>query len=303
MRRAITALAVLALGAGIAQAQPSDLSNGVFITHHPPGIVDSAMWGSWCPNYAEFAITTCEEQNPTIPLGEGERGVWYVLGAFDGDKTWCGVEFGLSYIAETVLIDGCGQCPTDALILPTGDWPGPGSGIAIATTASQWSGNFQPVFWFTSIAYGAGEIQIVANPETGFGGFANCMTPPTAYPAVCFGALGLYQDGVTCCPVPPLPHACCVGNECVLVYWADECTAQGGIDHPEWATCDGNPCGSHLPNVCCVGHECFLVWETECAAMEGHWLPDVYDCGPPNPCDMYTPAAPTSWGAIKAVFR
>jgi hypothetical protein len=300
MSRALVVLALMGLGAGIAHAQPSNLSGGIFICHHVPH-TDWTVGPPYCYDYEDYAISSCEEQVSQI---SDQRALWYVLAYFPtGDKVWCGVEFGLSYIAETVLIDGCGQCPTDALILPTGDWPGPGSGIAIATTSSYWSGNFQPVFWFTSIAYSAGEIQIVANPETGFGGFANCVTPPTAYPAVCFGALGLYQDGVTCCPPPTLPHACCVGNECVLVYWADECTAQGGIDHPEWATCDGNPCGSYLPNVCCVGHECFLVWETECAAMQGHWLPDLYTCGPPNPCDMYTPAAPTSWGAIKAVFR
>jgi hypothetical protein len=301
MSRALLVLALMGLGVGIALGQPSNLSGGVFICHYVPEF-DYTVDPDPCGDYPEhYAISNCGQQ---ITRADTESGiVWYVLAAFNDDKVWCGTEFGLNYAQETCVITGSGQCPENALIIPSGGWPGPGTGISIAATTTPWSGNFQPVFWFTSYAYGAGEIRIVPHPATGFGGFSNCATPPTMYAAACFGALGLYQDGIACCPAPAMPHACCVGNECVLVYSANDCTAQGGVDHPDWASCDGNPCGGYLPSVCCVGHECVVVWEEECAAIGGHWLPDLYSCGPPNPCDQYTPATPTTWGAIKAVYR
>jgi hypothetical protein len=55
--------------------------------------------------------------------------------------------------------------------------------------------------------------------------------------------------------------------------------------------------------VCCVGVTCSLVQEGECAALQGEWHPEWESCGPPNPCDVYTPAEGTTWGGVKARFR
>jgi hypothetical protein len=55
--------------------------------------------------------------------------------------------------------------------------------------------------------------------------------------------------------------------------------------------------------VCCLGHLCQLVPESECAAMQGQWHPEWDSCGPPNPCDVYTPAERSSWGELKVRYR
>jgi hypothetical protein len=55
--------------------------------------------------------------------------------------------------------------------------------------------------------------------------------------------------------------------------------------------------------VCCVGHDCYLLTEAECAEMQGIWHPEWDDCGPPNPCDIYTPADKSTWGKIKDTYR
>jgi hypothetical protein len=55
--------------------------------------------------------------------------------------------------------------------------------------------------------------------------------------------------------------------------------------------------------VCCVAHTCYLIHEAECGAMQGHWHPEWTSCGPPNPCDVYTPSNPKSWGTIKNEYR
>jgi hypothetical protein len=147
------------------------------------------------------------------------------------------------------------------------------------------------VYWFVSYSYYGDPllVQLTANPGTGFGGFVNCLNPPTAHPAACFGALGINRDGIACCPPTSWPHACCVGSECVLVVDSGECEALGGWDHPEWLSCHPNPCPPvpPFPRVCCVNGVCYLVTEEECEAMGGIYYPELPDCDlifcPPPP--------------------
>lgn len=304
MKRVLLALALAGLGVGVAYAQPDILTDGVFIFHSPPGLVYTSDITDYCPVYAQYAITRCDQENPQVMSGTGA--VWYVLAAWNDAKHWCGTEFGLgAYDPGIVGIAAYGQCPTSALVIPYGTWPGPNTGISLAAAGTPWDGNFQPVYWFGAYAYYPGLVPLTAHPGTGFGGFADCLTPPTSYPAYAYGAMGLYQTGVPACPPVPTQHVCCVGELCYLVLTADECAAMGGVYHPEWDSCGPpNPCEViPVPAVCCIGHECFLVLEDECAAMGGIWHPEFPDCGPPNPCDIYTPAEPSSWGAIKAIYR
>ena len=122
-------------------ADEDDLSNGVFIAHHPPGIqftVPSPPEG-WCQHYLDnFAIYSCEEQNPRIDGGVGEGSVWYVISAWEEEKIWCGTEFGFeSYdpgIFGFVEWDHCCAPGVECLEIPTGPWPGPGAGTAFVTT-------------------------------------------------------------------------------------------------------------------------------------------------------------------------
>lgn len=310
MKRVLLALALIGLGAGLAYAQPDNLTNGVFLTHYPPGLVYTTDISDWCAQYPTHAITDFTQQNPNIPDSDGH--VWYVLAAWnltEPAKVWCGTEFGFgAYDGTAFAFVASGQCPTDCLVIPTAGWPGPNQGIAIAATATPWTGNFQPVYWFAGYAYYPGVMPLGPNPATAFGGFANCLTPPTPYPAYAFGAMGLLGTPGIAVPEPPPSgggvHACCVGMDCVLVNTTDECLALGGVDHPEWGSCDGNPCFVETPAVCCVGHECSIVLEADCILMGGHFLPDQFDCNvTPSPCDQYTPVEPSSWGAIKAIYR
>jgi hypothetical protein len=292
----------------VASADPTNLSDGVFITHYPPGLIYTTDPTDWCATYGQYQITNCEQQNPQILTEQGA--VWYLLAAWtDSDKVWCGAEFGIgSYDPNAFAWTGNNVCPNDIdyLKIPAGAWPGPGSGMTIAVGANgaPWSGNFRPLFWFAGYAYYPGLIPFGTNPNTGFGGFANCASPPASFPAICYGAMGLYIPGLPCCPPQPVPAVCCVGEECYLVF-EPECQVMGGVFHPEWDTCvPENPClNPQEPDVCCLGHECLFIFEQDCAAMGGMWHPEFDDCFNPNPCDMYTPVEPSSWGAIKAIYR
>jgi hypothetical protein len=257
----------------------ADLADGVLIAHHPPGLVYTDGT-DWCAAYAPIHI--CADQNPIIDDG-AHAVVWYVLAAWSGDRTWCGVELGLGgYNPSIVQWVDHGACPSSALTIPSGSWPGPGTGIAIAATSQNWQGNYQPVYFLACYAYGTGTIPLTSNPATGFGGFANCLTPPASYEADCFGAMGLFEPGTVCCPPATVPRVCCVGETCSLVL-EEECAVLGGAWHPGWGSCGPpNPCST--ARVCCVGEVCHFVHEDECSSLGGVWHPEWYTCGPPEPC-------------------
>jgi hypothetical protein len=303
--RVLAALALTVLGASLACAQPSNPAGGVFIAHYVPSPDYTAAAG--CASYEEHAISDCQEQVPRID--NHSASIWYVLAAFDGgDRVWCGTEFGLgAFDPHAIAFLENGVCLAGAIVIPTEGWPGPNEGIAIAATTEGWSGNYRPVYWFGCYAYSSALIPLTSNPATGFGGFANCSTPSIMYPAACFGAMGLFRDGVTCCQSDPMPHACCVGDACHLVFVSAECDALGGVDHPEWPSCDGDPCYTPPPppRVCCIGFcDCVLATEDECASLNGvfHAEYDSCDAEPVPPCCI-GPVDPMSWGAIKASYR
>jgi hypothetical protein len=288
MKRVLLTLALLGLGVGMASAQVDDLTGGVFIAHHDPAMVASVPLEGYCQQYLDgFAIMDCESQNPMIETQDPV--VWFLLSAFNGEKEWCGTEFGFGdYDPYNFIFTLFGPCaPGGYLEIPSSDfWPGPNEGTAIVTTDTPWTGNFMPVYFFEGYAYYnlPGVIPIDVDPPTGFGGWGNCLTPPQDFDAACFPAMGLLTAGVPCCPAVPT-GACCVGEDCYEVT-REECAGMQG----EYLG-DGTDCGPPNPcapprGACCVGEECYApVTEDECIAMQGEYLGDGTDCGPPNPCE------------------
>ena len=300
MKRVLLALALVGLGVGAAYPQVDNLTGGVFIFHSPPGLVYTDT-EDYCATYAtQWAIRSCDQQNPRVD--SEDITVWYVLAAWDSTKHFCGVEFGLGAYDPDIcgFVDNA-QCPASAQIIPYGAWPGPGTGVSMAAAGEPWDGNFIPVYFFAAYAYAPGLVPLSVHPGTGFGGFANCLTPPTSYPAYCFGAMGLFMPGVPCCPVYVPQHVCCVGEECYLVS-EEECAGMGGEWHPEWYSCEGNPCQPTQPHVCCVGQDCYLVLETECAQMGGVFHPGWNSCEG-NPCNTPPPTHVCCVGETCYVIR
>jgi hypothetical protein len=343
MKRVLLALALLGLGAGMASAQVTDLSGGVFIAHHDPNINMSPPLEGWCQHYIDnYAISSCEEQNPSIMTFD-ER-IFFLLSAWGEDKEWCGTEFGMGQFDPYCFVfTTWGPCsPGGNLEIPTGYWPGPGEGTAIVTTDLPWFGDFEPVYYFTGYAYyGYCQILFDVDPPTGFGGWGNCLTPPEEFMADCFPAMGINMGGIECCPSEP-EHPCCIGEVCYMLT-ETECVASGGEPHPEWPDCGPpDPCAPEPMGACCVGEDCYYVTEAECNGMQGEYLGDDTDCGPPNPCEYFravccvcidcfivtedecmdmmgdwhpewdscdpnpcppSPSESTSWGTIKAIYR
>lgn len=303
MRRLLLALAVMGLVTGAAYAQ--DLSGGVMIAHHPAGLAYTTETpiGGWCPLFGTMA--GCDAQNNDNVSADGSGWVWYVVAAFLQDSQWCGVEFGLTYPEGLTgyVISEQGPCvPGQVLEIPGDFWPSSGQGTSLVTTDIPWSGNFKPVYWFGGYCYAPLTVQLGDNLGTpGPTAFANCNQEE--FPADAYGAMGFGMAGVDACPeIPqPDPWACCLyDGTCILTLTLAECTAADG----EWfegMLCEAVVCP--VPVVCCVDHVCYFVHEDECGALGGVLHPEFVSCTSVPSCEDLTPATPSNWGTIKAIYR
>ncbi|MBM3317404.1 MAG: hypothetical protein FJY75_06085 [Candidatus Eisenbacteria bacterium] len=301
MRRVLLALAVMGLVTGAAIAQPAtDLGGGVFIAHAPAGLVYSSdpPAEGWC----HFGrINGCDDQlNDYLPTSDYV--VMYVVAGFLQESQWCGIEFGVSY-APGLLMTEFGRCvPSDGLEIAQPGWPASGTGISIVTTDVPWTGNFLPVYWFSAYAYGSATTFALGDHlgTPGPTAFANCAQQE--FPAVCYGAFGFANTmGVDCCPeIPPPPSwACCLYDGSCIFVTEEDCAGQNGVWYPGM-TCEQVECP--FPMVCCIVHECLIIHPDECLAQGGVVHPEFEDCTD-NPCEELTPADPSSWGSIKAIYR
>lgn len=205
-RTSIVTLAVLCVVVSHAAgaAPVSDVTEGVFIAHHPPGIQFSSGQ-DWCQKYMDdYAISECASQNCRIDLDgdKGQSSVWYVLAAFSDSTDWCGVAFGLdNYSAEIYGFAEWGPCyPEGGLELPSDEWPAPNEGTSFVTTSTPWSGRILPVYYFAGYAYEEGLLPLGVDPHYEMGGTSSCTMPTVERHAEEFGAMGLFRDGISVYP-------------------------------------------------------------------------------------------------------
>ncbi len=242
---------LIALAVTPVAADPLDLTGGVFIPHYVPelGFSTDPPPEGWCGAYDPYAIQSCEEQNVRIDVpGISLACSWYVLSAWWEPKEWCGTEFGLGNFDPALFTflrwDPCFP-PTGGLEIPM-FCPGPNEGTCIVTTGDPWEGEIVPVYYFGGYAYaGPGTIPLSVDPPTGFAGWADCASPPAAYWAECFGALGINAEGTVCLPARPVA-VCCLGCDCAMTT-ETECDSLGGVFHPTWLSCTPNPCTIYSP--------------------------------------------------------
>ncbi len=273
---------------------PHNLAGGALFAHYVPELpyTTEPPAGGWCEAYQAYPIQGVGDLNTRIDVQGQAAATWFVLAAWEGEnKTWCGAEFGLgAYDPALFAFAEVQPCyPVGGgLELPTGGWPGPGQGTAIVTTGTPWEGNWVPVYFFGGYAYAAaapGQIPIDLDPATGFIGFSNCLMPPTQYDVAPAqrGVLGINTDGYPASG-PANQKVCCLPDRDCLIRTLYECDMLGGIWHPEWASCDPNPCPAE-PYVCCLEDgSCELLTEDDCAQAGGQWRPDLGRSCDPNPC-------------------
>jgi hypothetical protein len=271
MRRVLLALAFMGLVAGAAQA---DLSDGVFVAHHPAGLVyTDAPAGGWCGLCDLACIADANNDYLPVVTDPNQKIVWYIVAAFPEATEWCGVEFGIQYNAYTPSIADKGICvPVDGLEIAGTGWPASGTGVSVVTSSMGWTGKMAPVYWFAGFSYYNGVMYLTDNPSTpATTGFADC--DQNEFPAAAFGSLGF---GVPSGPDPLFPSACCLpGGGCVMTMTEDACMAQGGMWH-ECLDCVEADCPQPV-GACCINFQCSMLEEAACLAAGGVWYADE-DC-------------------------
>jgi hypothetical protein len=287
-------LAAATLGlAGARSEPPQYLEGGALIVHVVPELgysVDPPS-GGWCASYAPYAIHSCEEQNNRVDVAGQLPVTWFLLAAWpDGDKEWCGCEFGFGeYDPGLFGFQDYGPCyPVNGLELPTAGWPGPNEGTVIVAAPVSWTGSYLPVYHFGGYAYsspGPGVIPVAEDPATGFAGFSNCANPSRSWPATSQGGLGVNTDGILACPVY-LVRACCFGDSCTLATYL-ECSAAGGGWLEAYDACEPepSPCQTLPLRACCFSDVCMLAIHEQCDQLGGYWREPFPFCDP-NPCGV-----------------
>jgi hypothetical protein len=293
MKRALLALAMIAIATGTVLADEHDLSSAVLICHRPADLVFSAG-EEWCARYDDtYSISNLSEANPTVSIGDGtsaNKTAWYVIAAFcDGEeKLWSGVQFGFGdYSAELFYFSAAVPCHPDPLEILEGEWPGPNTGIAIVSReGSRWEGNYEPIYYFEGYQYVGSGIIPIGDYADGQGiEFGNTLVPTGTFlidDPTHIGSMGILTDGVNPVCGEEDPAACCDldAATCTLML-AAECAAAAGEHYPAVDTCDPNPC----EDVCCDPNnfECTIATVAFCDAVGGDFMPEYDDCDE-NPC-------------------
>jgi len=288
MRLLFRMIVLVVLSAGIAQADPHDLENGVFILHHAPEFNGWSCASTWdpCERYYDegVRITSPENQvNRFDPGAYGDYGTWWLLAAWLEEKEWWGVEFGIGEYDHPILFFvGC-STPCWPTTYGSGVYFGawetpPNSGIILHTISEPWTGNYAPVFQFNGYSYGSyygkTTMPLVPHPETGRAGFRNGRVPSQFWDATCLGAMGISMDGIACAPPEVAPHVCCTGEACYILF-EEDCAALGGEYDPGRVRCETNPCGLYA---CCIAEECFVMSQDQCLASGGEWRDGLDEC-------------------------
>ncbi|MCK4304958.1 MAG: hypothetical protein KAY24_12040 [Candidatus Eisenbacteria sp.] len=254
MRNSIALLIGFVSIAPSACASLTNLAGGVLIAHYEAQVqfsLDPPAEG-WCQAYEPFAISDPTEQVNRVDVATATGIVWYVLAAWDEEKQWCAVEYGLGEFSQDLFdFTDWGPCfPSMGIEIPIpSGWPRPDCGTAFVIIDEPWIGACEAVYFFAGYVYpeaGPGVIPLSLDPcpSPPFGGTGNCTDPGHRWEAECFGALGINTEGIFCNP-PDIFSVCCIGIECHILS-EEQCIQAGGTYHPEWEHCDPNPCG-HTP--------------------------------------------------------
>ncbi|MBM3317445.1 MAG: hypothetical protein FJY75_06290, partial [Candidatus Eisenbacteria bacterium] len=179
----------------------SNLSRGVLLVHHPPGLQYSAGI-DYCA-YARDSLSSSdcrEDVNPTVPL-DAAASVWFVIAAWSEAKEFAGVEFGFGhYDEQAYAIVDHGPCfPDSGSELADAGWPGPLAGTSLTATTA-WQGEFVPVYYFAGYAYSEAEIAIQGREPGALAKITNALALECEVWASRCGVLGLGRSGVTPCP-------------------------------------------------------------------------------------------------------
>jgi hypothetical protein len=228
--------------------------------------------------------------------------VWKVYAAFPAGTSprLKGVSWGLAIAAVGdgyVAIDpgGCGLPNADGpgtdLAGTRGGWPSTDGGmIEQFFPTGPRTATVVELYYFSGYGYGGlsrtpQSFGTVPHADAANRFFLDDATPHNADPIMGYGSLGFGQAGMTPCPTRDPNAVCCAPAGACIVTTVENCSAPD-VWHPEWLTCEANPCPPPTGACCYEGGFCEVTLETRCPEDSGTYRGDLTVCDP-NPCRVY----------------
>jgi len=276
-------------------------AGGTLIVHDANLLLSNTTGGATLCDEGTEPVSCPDADSELDGAGElgGDAAMFTVWAAFTpgSGSRLMGLTWGLEYDEANIVLelwDNCGL-----LEIPDDDWPASGSGTAVTWGSPQTDPLVKVYYLFCYTLGAAGVLSLGPHPTQG-GFFGDDSVPAVLDPIAGYGQLGFDMPGFNTCPGSPL-GACCdaATGECTLEL-PDNCPPPD-IYHPEWLTCDPNPC-PNAPGACCFsdGHCEFISYEL-CLMGGGAWLGADIPCEP-QPCPP-TPDERITWGKIKQKYR
>ena len=204
--------------ASTAQAGPN--VGGVVIAHVNEGVVYTGDNSGYC---GQSGLEECSAADSRV---DGtDLVVFYVVAAFPGSPRLAGLTFGIDYDPADIVLVEWGAC--GEFELTDGDWPAPGSGVAVTWGEAQTDRAIE-CYWFAGYSYTGNptEFRVTEHPARGSEPyFADDDVPSNLDTAIDTGSLGFNMDGY-------LP--CASDRSCDLVLSPSQVTAY-------------QPCGGSFP--------------------------------------------------------
>ncbi len=187
-------LALLVLFAPGVLAGPH--AGGTLVLHADPGVQYSVGEA-----YCEVELTACSLAVVEVPADPNTTTVFNVLAAFPeaAQVDLRGVQFGISYDAQRLVLVAHGSCAD--FVLPTPGWPASDGGVGMTWDEAQ-TDRLVDLYWFAGYAYSSSEptlFELTPHPTQG-GAFADGSITAVVDTIAAYGALGFGMPGLLACP-------------------------------------------------------------------------------------------------------
>ncbi len=260
-------------------------ANGAMVLH----VYDQIVYCFQDP-CADYPLPpSCAELDTQVDQDPSNEMLVWIVAAFPSNSS-PGVnayQVGLAGDVTNDYFVAWGPCGPGAFEIPDANWPGAGSGVAVAWPSTVYSSLFK-MYWFDCAAPGVGSTLSTTNYYQGdrHAEWADNSTPPEVDFCDRFGTLAWGVPGHNDCPPgnPPTGACCFPDCSCQVLTQAD-CESMGGVYYGDGTTCVPNPCTCPTGACCFPDGSCLLEPQAECENMGGVFQGMGTVCSP-NPCQI-----------------
>jgi hypothetical protein len=230
---------------------------------------------------------TCQDLVTNITRDPATETMVWMVAAFPAGSS-PGVDafqVGLAGDIPSDYFTAFGPCGQGSYEIPDPNWPGAGTGDAVALASTAFSQLFK-MYWFAVAAPGVGSSMSTTNYYGGdpHAEWADDSRPPVVDICDLFGTVTWGGPGALNCPPPLVPiGACCFADGHCENFPQNDCSSQGGTYEGDGTSCATFQCPPPTGACCFSGGNCAVETRAACASDGGTWQGSLTSCIP-NPC-------------------